>query len=242
MASVGALGGNNGVPNPITVNNGGSLADINGHGNWDLGSYSDPDDNPKPANQRSRAPAITAGSPGQQQRQPRNRIASPSPGRQREHRRTGNISVGKSISDTGNGYTLTSWAPGHVLLGSGDNLFRRHRRQRRHLADGQQQQPGLLDDSRLTVNGGVLDINGKSPTVGGVILTSGSIVNSGTTAAALTGTSYTVQSGLISAVLAGGSSVSLTKTTGGVVTLSGNNTYLGNTDHLRRRAGRQRLA
>ena len=72
-------------------------------------------------------------------------------------------------------------------------------------------------------NSAVLDLNTFSPTVGAVTLTAGSIQN-GT----LSGSSFSVQSGLVSANLAG-SGATLTQTGGGLVTLSGNNTYGGST-------------
>ena len=81
----------------------------------------------------------------------------------------------------------------------------------------------------LTVNGGVLDLAGYSPTASAglsLTLAGGSIVNSGTSAA-LSATAFNVQSGSISASLAGGAA--LTKTTSGMATLSGSNTYGGGT-------------
>lgn len=82
----------------------------------------------------------------------------------------------------------------------------------------------MLDAGTLSVAGnGSLDMGGFSDTVGAVTLTSGSIVN-GT----LTGTSFTVDAGTISAVLAG-SGATLTKNTAGSATLSATNTYTGGT-------------
>ena len=82
----------------------------------------------------------------------------------------------------------------------------------------------LANAGAVTVGGGILDIQTFSDTVGAVTLASGSI--SGSTGA-LTGTSYNVQSGTVSAVLAG--SGALTKSTAGTVVLSGANTYTGTT-------------
>jgi autotransporter-associated beta strand protein len=82
----------------------------------------------------------------------------------------------------------------------------------------------------LTISGGTLDLAGFSPTAAGNMslnLVSGAIMNSGT-AASLTATGYTLQSGAISAVLAG-SGAALNKTSGGLVTLSASNTYGGGT-------------
>ena len=50
---------------------------------------------------------------------------------------------------------------------------------------------GLPSGYAVSVNGGTLDINGKSPTPGGVTLASGQIVDRGG-GGAITGTSYTV--------------------------------------------------
>jgi len=82
----------------------------------------------------------------------------------------------------------------------------------------------LADTSVVNVNGGVYDIGGFRDTVGGVSLLSGSITGSGTLTSA---TTYDVQSGTVSAVLAG--TAGLTKSTGGTVLLSGNNSYSGTT-------------
>jgi autotransporter-associated beta strand protein len=81
----------------------------------------------------------------------------------------------------------------------------------------------------VNLGGGTLDLGGFNSSVGAVTLVNGSIVNS-TGTATLSGSSYAVQSGTISAVLADGASPSaLTKTTSGIVTLSGQNTYSGGT-------------
>ncbi len=79
----------------------------------------------------------------------------------------------------------------------------------------------------LTVNtSAVFDLNAFTETLGPVVLTGGSIVNStGTSSQFLAGTSYDVRSGSVSARLGG--SAALTKTTNGTVTLSGANTFTG---------------
>lgn len=74
----------------------------------------------------------------------------------------------------------------------------------------------------VTVNGGTLDLKTFNDAVGTVTLNSGSIIS---TTGVLTGSSYAVQSGTISAILAG--TGALTKTTAGTVILSGVNTYTG---------------
>jgi autotransporter-associated beta strand protein len=83
----------------------------------------------------------------------------------------------------------------------------------------------LANTGAVNVNGGTLALGGNSDTVGAVTLTSGSITSS---TGVLTGASYAVHSGSVSAIL-GGSGVALTKTTGGTVTLTGANTYGGDT-------------
>jgi autotransporter-associated beta strand protein len=75
-------------------------------------------------------------------------------------------------------------------------------------------------NAAVNANGGTLDLGGTSQTVGAVTFAGGTITN-GT----LTGSAYNAQSGSASAVLAG--SAGLTKTTGGVFTLSGANTFTG---------------
>ncbi|MFA7285702.1 MAG: autotransporter-associated beta strand repeat-containing protein [Candidatus Paceibacterota bacterium] len=79
-----------------------------------------------------------------------------------------------------------------------------------------------LSSGALTVTGGIADLGTHTDTVGTATLTSGSIKSS---TGILTATSYAVASGSIGAILAG--AVNLTKTTVGLVTLSGNNTYTG---------------
>lgn len=74
----------------------------------------------------------------------------------------------------------------------------------------------------VAVNGGTLDLGTGSHTVGAVTL-SGGVITSGT----LTGQSYSVRSGTISASLAGTSA--LAKSTSGLVALSGANSYSGTT-------------
>ncbi len=79
----------------------------------------------------------------------------------------------------------------------------------------------------VTVSGGILDFTTTSQTVGAVTLAGGTIQSTGGSGT-LTGTSYTVQSGTISAKLAG-SGVVLTMAGPGTVTLAGANTYTGAT-------------
>ncbi len=80
-----------------------------------------------------------------------------------------------------------------------------------------------LSTGAINVNGGTLDIKTFTDAVGAVTLTSGNILG---TTGTLTGTSYAVQSGTITANLAG-AGATLTKSTTGTVTMSGNNTFTG---------------
>jgi autotransporter-associated beta strand protein len=74
-----------------------------------------------------------------------------------------------------------------------------------------------------TVKAGILDFGASSQSLGAVILEGGTIENGTVTSA----TSFDVQSGTVSAALAG--TAALTKTTAGTVTLSHANTYSGTT-------------
>ncbi|MEY2480188.1 MAG: hypothetical protein QOI04_1115 [Verrucomicrobiota bacterium] len=83
----------------------------------------------------------------------------------------------------------------------------------------------LSNFGALTVSGGTFDVQTFTETVAGVTLTSGSI--SGTGTGTLSGSSYDLRSGSVSAILAG--TGVLTKSTAGTVTLTGANTYSGGT-------------
>ena len=83
----------------------------------------------------------------------------------------------------------------------------------------------LATSGALTVaSGGTLDLGGYSQTVTGVFSLQGGTVQNGTLYET---PAFAPQSGTISAVLAG--SVGLTKSTAGLLTLSGTNTYTGST-------------
>ena len=99
------------------------------------------------------------------------------------------------------------------------------------------------DYSPINVAGGTLDIAGYNVSVGNVVLTSGSITDS-TGTGSVSGFSYTLLKGTVSAVLTDMAvtnsnvptnvppvnSINLSKTTADTVILSGNNTYTGNTN------------
>jgi len=78
--------------------------------------------------------------------------------------------------------------------------------------------------SPVTVAGGTLNLNSHNETVGNVTLTNGTITGTGI----LTGTSFEVQNGTVSAII-DGSSATLLKTTSGSVSLTKANTFGGNT-------------
>jgi autotransporter-associated beta strand protein len=81
-----------------------------------------------------------------------------------------------------------------------------------------------LSTGALTVSGGTLDMASFSETLGAVTLTDGSMTG---TTGVLTGSSYTLQNGIVSAILGGTGAV--TKSGSGTVTLSAVNTYSGTT-------------
>jgi len=64
----------------------------------------------------------------------------------------------------------------------------------------------LSNSSAITVSGGTLDIVNYDDTVAAVTLTSGAITG---TSGVLTGSSYAVESGTISAILAGGGALTI---------------------------------
>jgi autotransporter-associated beta strand protein len=82
----------------------------------------------------------------------------------------------------------------------------------------------ITNTSDLFVSGGTFGLQTFNDTVRNVTLSSGSITGTGT----LTGTSYAVQSGTASPILAG-NGATMTKTTAGTVTLTGANTFTGAT-------------
>ncbi len=81
----------------------------------------------------------------------------------------------------------------------------------------------------MTINtaGTVVDINGFSPSVGGIVLTNGSL-NDSTSSGVMTGTTnIDLRLGGVNAILAG--TAGLTKSTTATVSLYGKNTYTGGT-------------
>ncbi len=142
------------------------------------------------------------------------------------------IDVGKEVmtvantwSDGGNGYSLTKTGAGQFFLSTnglatytGGTIIQ----------GGEFRVAGLgnhlADAAPVTVEGGAFDVF-VDETIGTLTLRSGSI---GGTTGSIIASSYAVESGTATQVLAGGSSA-LTKTTAGSVTLSAANTYGGGT-------------
>ena len=81
----------------------------------------------------------------------------------------------------------------------------------------------LPDSGMVNVNGGTLSIGTNNDTVGAVTLISGNING---VSGVLKGSSYNVQSGIVSANLGGGGAMTMT---GGSVLLASNSTYSGGT-------------
>ena len=84
-----------------------------------------------------------------------------------------------------------------------------------------------LASGNVTVNGGILDINGLAPSTGTVTLVSGSI-NDSVGFGQLNASAYALQSGTANVSL-GGATAPLVKTTSGLARLNGANTYGGPT-------------
>lgn len=86
----------------------------------------------------------------------------------------------------------------------------------------------VINDSTkilLNNNSATLGVGAFSDTIGGLTMKSGSVTGTGTLTSAST---FLVEGGTISAILAGTTgAVGLTKSTGGIVSLSGNNTFSG---------------
>jgi autotransporter-associated beta strand protein len=132
----------------------------------------------------------------------------------------GQLTISGALYQDGGTFGLTKVGAGTVVLSGANTYTGGTTIQSGTLALGA---ANRLDDSgAVTVNAGAFDLGGFSDTVGAVTL-SGGAINNGT----LSGNSYDVRSGSISAVLAG--SGSLAKRSAGTVTLTAANTYSGNT-------------
>ena len=132
------------------------------------------------------------------------------------------LTVNQNISGSG---SLNKAGAGTMILGGNNlgyggstNIYQgtlQVTRQGRHLPN----------TTSVNVFGGTLDLQTFDEYVGAVTLYSGSIIGSGP--GVITGTSFTMESGLVSAILAG--NAALVKNTLGTVTLTGVNTYTGGT-------------
>ncbi len=135
-----------------------------------------------------------------------------------------------TIGTTGNGVisgvgsTLTKNGAGTLILGgSGANTY----------TGGTIVNNGTVTANKanafgtgsFTVNGGTVGIGANNQNVGAVILNGGSITGTGI----ITGSSYGMTNGSVSAVLAGASAALTKNGTGNTVTLTGANTYGGGT-------------
>jgi fibronectin-binding autotransporter adhesin len=85
-----------------------------------------------------------------------------------------------------------------------------------------------LGSGTVSVSGGVLDLFGNSPTLGAVVLNSGSIINSGTVAT-LNAASYAMQGGTAYAALGGNSAPLTVSATTSPAVLAAKNTFGGGT-------------
>ena len=87
----------------------------------------------------------------------------------------------------------------------------------------------IYDGNTVTINGGLFDMNGRSETITGLSGTGGAITNSSATAGILTIGNSGGNFSYAGAIRGGGGAVGLTKVGAGTQTLSGNNTYTGDT-------------
>ena len=136
---------------------------------------------------------------------------------------SGGLTISAIIGDTsgGNPTSLTKTGPGTLTL-SGTNTYTGATTiSEGTLAYGV---TNAIAGGAVTVHGGTLDIGTYNDTVGAVTLAGGSIIG---TTGVLTGGSYAVESGSISAILGGAGG--LTKTTNGTAIISGTNSYTGAT-------------
>ena len=135
----------------------------------------------------------------------------------------GNITISAGVSTTGG---LTKSGAGTLTLSAVNGYTGTTTVNAGTLTDSL---AGALSPGALTVNGStaILTLGTVSETVGTVTVASGGSIT-GTTGVLTSTGSFAMQSGTVSAILAG-SGINLAKTTSGTVTLSGANTYTGTT-------------
>jgi filamentous hemagglutinin family protein len=133
------------------------------------------------------------------------------------------LTLSGAIGDGGSGFGLTKSGTGTLVLTSAETYTGTTTVSAGTLTLGASNL--LVSSTSLLVNGGTFNLGANNQTFAGVQLASGSIAGAG---GVLTSTTnYDLRSGTVSAILAG--AVGVNKTTGGAVTLSGNNTYTGAT-------------
>ncbi len=136
------------------------------------------------------------------------------------------------LTGTGNNYSNgTTVANGTLLLSSSTTLGSNTSGNNVTVQSGGTLNLGassnIGNNQYMTVDGGMLDIQGYTPTVNGLNLVSGTIADT-TTGGTLTSSSVIyLRSGVVSASLGG--TAGITKTTSGSATLSASNSYTGGT-------------
>ena len=137
------------------------------------------------------------------------------------------LTISGKLSDGGTARSVTKTGPGVLTLSGTDSYTGGTIISAGTLQLGNASALGSTTNAVL-VNGGTLDVNSYSPTIGTLTLVSGTVSNTGG-AGVLNASSYVVESGNISANLVGtGSTLTkITATGNDTVTLTGNDFYTG---------------